>query len=341
MQSNLYEQLGLTENASPEEIKKAYRKLAVKYHPDKNPDKDAAETFKKISEAYNILSDPEKKSQYDRTGNIDDMMSNMPDINDIFSGMFGNMFNRQEEPEIADEMKCTLKLSDVYNGCDKRIEYEIKDKCTACQGRGAVDPKDIISCITCKGQGRFTQQMGPFITQTTCPSCFGKKTTIKSGKACKECGGNKLSPSKRILKIDIPKGISNNFRYKATGKGHWNPNSNKYNDIYISFVYEQVKDVSVDSVGNIQAVLEISIEDLLCGFKKELNVYGQAIDISKKCYFNPEKPVVFKGKGMPKPRTPSSYADLVVKYNVRYTDDEKYEKYQDVFLKVFKRSKLL
>lgn len=342
----LYDTLCIGQDAGADEIKKAYRKLAIKYHPDKNPDADAGDEFKKVTEAYTILSDPEKKKQYDLTGNVDDMMSGMPDMNDIFSNMFGNMFSQQNrghqnsQTNQVDDILCELNLSEVYNGLEKRIQYEIVDKCNPCNGTGAIDPKDIIKCMNCNGRGHLIQQMGPFVTQISCNSCFGKGTTIKSGRECSKCKGRKTCTQVKNLKINVSKGLPNKFRYKVDGKGHWNPSSKKYNDIAITFVYEYVPDVMIDSVtGNIQYDTTITLEDLLCGFKKVISPYGKPIDISKQGYFNPSKPIVFKEKGLPRFKTPSVCGDVIVNYNIKYTDDERCEKYLDVFLKVFKREK--
>jgi molecular chaperone DnaJ len=250
--------------------------------------------------------------------------------------MFGNNSRRNNE-NFTDNVACPLSLKEVYFGFEKKIEFEIIDKCNTCDARGAVDPKDIINCMSCQGKGSITQQMGPFITRMSCNSCFGKGTAIKQGKACPTCKGQKTVKNNRSLKLDIPKGIPNRYKHTLDNKGNFNVDTKKYNDLCINFVYEHPYNVHVDCQnGNVTTNIEISIEDLLCGFKKYVDLYGTPIDISKTCYFNPSKPVVFKGKGLPKFKS-KTIGDLIVNFEVSYQDDERLSKLTEVFAKVFKK----
>jgi DnaJ-class molecular chaperone len=325
VRAELYDVLGVETNASQDEIKKAYRKAAINNHPDKGGD---AEMFKKISEAYAVLSDDEKRKMYDMTGNVDGSMGGggMPDINELFRGMFGGMgmsgmsgmsgMFGEGFRQAADEITCPVSLQEVYHGCIKKIELDVMDVCTQCSGRGAVDPKDIIRCMTCQGSGVMQQRMGPFITQSTCNSCFGQKTTIKTNKACNQCKGKKIHPGKRNLKIEVPKGISNGFQYNVTNKGHYNTENQKNNDLIITFQYINQPNTVIADHYNILYKMDISIEDVLCGFSKMINIYGVPLTIVSTKFFNPQSPQTFKGKGLPKKH---GEGDLIVTFNVVYT----------------------
>jgi len=346
-----YNILDVPKEASMEEIKKAYKKKAMMYHPDRNPDPEAAETFKKLSEAYTVLSDEGKRAQYDRFGSVDDIGS-APDLSDIFRNMFGggggdfgpfgqmfgNMFGRQEKQ--TNVIHCEISLGEVFNGTVKKIDYEITNTCQTCKGCGALDPKDVIKCMTCNGQGNITQRLGPmFMTQSTCPACFGNGTSIKTNRRCGNCNGNKEASYKKSFKMEVPKGIPDNFQHKLEGKGHFNKGTNGFNDLIIVFHYTSPPSTTVDDGGNIRVTMDIKLEDLFCGFKRTISPYGQDLIVASTGYFNPTSSVVFKNKGLPLYQQKGKFGDIVVSFKVVYGDDDKapLRKYQDVFFKIYKK----
>ena len=306
---DLFNELGIDSSAGPDEIKRAYRQAAMQHHPDKNPgDKQAEEKFKKISEAHDILMDPEKRSAYENNGNLEGMMNGMPDMNDIFGGMFGGMFSgggfgrQQQHHRETDEMSCGLSLQEVHTG--------------------------------------IVQQMGPLVIQTNCHACFGNCSGSKSGKACTTCKGKKVVRGNKTLKIEVPRGIPDGFKSTLKGKGNYE--NGKHNDLDITFVYQKASNIAVDKNSNIETQIDIGLEDLLCGFRKTVNYYGTPINLSSTGYFNPDNKVVYKQKGLAKYKGKhDACGDLVIKYNIVYQNDERYEKYIDVFLKVFKREKII
>lgn len=329
---DLYSVLELEPDASDDDLKKAYRKLAVKYHPDKNKDSGAEEKFKKISEAYNILTDPELKEKYIQTGSIDEMMNNMPNINDIFNNIFASHFNVQQNNQQVHIM-CHITLNEVYEGCVKKLDYDIVDKCNECNGIGAMNSQDVMKCISCNGRGFIQSQMGPFITKSSCHSCFGNCNTIKSGKECIRCKGKKVREYKKHLKVDIPKGIENNTQILLKGKGGLNQ------DLVIIIQYSNIpNNIKIDSNGNIHMEENICLEDLLCGFKKKINIYGKDLNLASDGYFNPNNKIVLSKHGLPKHNS-CSFGDLIISYNVIFTNDERLTKFKEIFDKVFKRDK--
>ena len=359
--SDYYNILGLSPEASDDEIKKAYKKLAMECHPDRcSPDQKeaAAEKFKKVTEAYTVLSDPDKRRNFDTHGtadvpdmssvNINDIFKNMfggggmgpeMDIGGLFGGIFGGGPRRQE----VNAMHCEVTLEEVYNGTMKQIDYEVTSLCQNCKGIGAMDPKDIIKCITCGGEGHIMQRIGPmFMTQSTCPACFGNGTNIKTGRRCGNCNGNKESSCKRKIKMDVPKGIPEGFQHRLEGKGCYNRGTKSHNDLMIVFHYAKIPNVDIDGNGNIRFQQDIKLEELLCGFKRKINLYGEDLVITSTGYFNPTNPIVFKNKGMPVHKRANYFGDLIVQFKITYADDgdNKVKKYNDVFLKMFKRDQV-
>jgi DnaJ-class molecular chaperone len=349
----LYETLNIQKSASSDEIKSAYRKAAIANHPDKCG--GDGEKFKKIAEAYEVLSDAKKKETYDRTGQMSEEMTHgMPDVNDILRGMFGQggggggpgdpfsfMFggDRNNNERNIDEVVCPISLSDVYHGITRKLEFDIVEKCTHCNGIGAVDPKDVIKCTMCNGHGMVQQRMGPFITQGTCPTCGGEKTTIKPNKQCNGCRGKKTIKGRRNIKIEVPKGIAHGFHHKIEKKGNYNDGCKSYNDLVVVFHYiVENPNVEVQN-NNINCKVDILLEELLCGFSKTIDIYGEPLTLVSESYFDPRIKKSFKGKGLPTKRGGTN-GDLTIDFRVVYSDAEKMDKFLDVFLKLFKRTKI-
>ena len=238
-----YEVLGVSKNASAEEIKKAYRKQALKWHPDKNPgDKDAEEKFKEAAEAYNVLSDTDKKSRYDQYGhaglgnsgggfsgagmNIEDIFSHFGDIfSDFGFGGFGGSSrgrSRQVNRGTNLRIKVKLTLEEIVKGAEKKIKVNKYISCDACNGTGAAGGSAFSTCTTCNGRGQVTRVANTFLgqMQTTqvCPACGGEGKIIE--KKCPICFGEGIRQGEEVIKINIPAGVKEGMQLSLSGRGN-------------------------------------------------------------------------------------------------------------------------
>ncbi len=255
-----YEVLGLQKGASDEDIKKAYRKLAKKYHPDLNPgDKTAEQNFKEVNEAYEVLSDKDKKARYDAYGHagVDPNMgadaggfgfgggfggADFGDIGDIFSSFFGGAgagtSTRRNAPQRGSdvEIRLTLTFEEAAFGCTKSISYTRIETCPDCGGSGAEKGSSPETCPTCKGTGQVRVQsrtpFGMMQSSRPCSACGGKGTIIKN--PCKTCGGNGLVRKSCNAEVNIPAGIADGQTIKRTGYGNAGRNGGPAGDLFIT-----------------------------------------------------------------------------------------------------------
>ncbi len=242
-----YEILEIDKSADKSTIKKAYRKMAMKYHPDKNPDdKEAEENFKTVNEAYQVLSDDEKRSIYDRYGKQGleghgqgggFSRGGFDDLGSIFEEMFGGGFSGRRSQQqrksynynLDTEIQINLEFNEAVFGCKKEINYKYKTACKSCKGTGAKDGK-LSSCSTCHGQGQIHMKQGFMTFAQTCPHCggSGQAASIK----CPDCSGLGYSEIKDNFKVDIPEGVNSGNRIRVGGRGNIAPNGSR-GDLYI------------------------------------------------------------------------------------------------------------
>ena len=240
---DFYKTLGLSIDADQISIKSAYRKLAMQYHPDKNPgDKSAEEKFKEINQAYEGLKDPKKRSMYDRYGET--AFSNSSSQQDrgfnfsegfssIFEEMFGDFMHgeqaqRQERRGEDLRYDLSLTLEDIYTGVEKEISFEKYVHCEVCHAKGG-DGKE--TCFQCHGRGKVRHQQGFFIMEQTCVSCSGTGEIVKN--ACKACSGSGRSVQNKKLKVNIPAGVESGNRIRIPGEGNAGTHAGESGDLYI------------------------------------------------------------------------------------------------------------
>lgn len=253
VKKDYYEVLGVNKNATDKELKSAYRKLAIKYHPDRNPDnKDAEDRFKEISEAYEVLTDPQKRQLYDNYGHdglnqsgysgFSGFRSGGFDIFEEFEDIFGSFFggggrsrgrstrNRPRKgADIAEQV--IINLEDTLNVIEKDIEINKDEKCSKCNGSGAKPGTSPETCSQCNGSGQVSINQGFFNIRTTCPECNGTGKVVKH--KCSECRGSGSVKKKKTLKIKIPAGIEDRMKIRVPGEGNSGTNGGPAGDLYI------------------------------------------------------------------------------------------------------------
>ena len=324
-----YEILGVSRNATKVEIKKAYRKLAMKYHPDKNPgDKEAEEKFKLINEAYQVLSDDEKRAIYDRYGKEGlegrgyRPSNDFSDIFDMFSEIFGD-FGFEEEydntPYDLDKaIEITLEFEEAAYGISKEIEIDYFSLCPMCNGSGA---KRKETCPTCKGQGRIIVGNGFIRMSQTCPNCEGRGYVIKE--KCNECKGRGFILNKEKIHVDIPAGVDSGMRMRIPRKG--NEGKRGRGDLYLVFKVKPSK-IFKRKGNNLIVDVPVFFTSAILGDKVKIPTLEGEKEIEIKPFTKDKTQVMFKGLGLPDPNTGYKgdlYAILNIVYPKKLTNEQK------------------
>ena len=313
-----YEVLGVNKSANKEEIKKAYRKLALKFHPDKNKgDKAAEEKFKEASEAYHVLSDDKRKSNYDQFGHAAfqgggqggfgnfDFSSSFSDIfEDVFGdfgdfGFGGGRSRRGRTNNRGSDLRydISIELNDAFTGTEKNISYTTYKKCKTCSGSGAKPGSKPTSCNYCNGQGKVRSSQGFFTIQQTCPECSGEGEKISN--PCSSCTGVGKTQSNETVAVKIPKGVDDGTRIRLAGKGEAGTKGGSNGDLYL-FISVEPHSIFKRSEENLYYDLPISIADAALGATVEVpSVDGGRTKIKIPSGTQSGKQLRLKGKGMP------------------------------------------
>ncbi len=249
-EDDYYNILGINRSATQDDIKKAFRQLAKKYHPDRNPDNPNAEDmFKKITEAYDVLSDPEKRSNYDRYGTADSQGVDMGGFEDLISqvfggfGGFGGMGRRGPTGPPKGQtlrMKIDLTFEEAFFGTEKEIAFRRHIHCSKCNGSGAEPGSSPKTCRSCNGRGQVVRTMGGFMqVASTCPTCDGLGEVIES--KCSSCRGTGLETERREVTLPVPPGVEDGMGQRIRGGGNAGPRRGPYGDLIIIFEVEPHK----------------------------------------------------------------------------------------------------
>lgn len=346
-----YELLDVSKTATPDEIRKAFKRLALKWHPDRNLDnkEEADEMFKSINKAYQVLIDEQKRKIYDMQGeeglenNGNDPFNGMSShFTNLFNGMFGGMGMPQSHNNVqvnsngvrmckapSKEFQVKVSLEDIYNG--KTISQSVKqiNKCMECNGIGSVNPVDIIVCNICSGKGKIMKvhRMGNMIQQILqdCYKCGGRGKSIKPGAECLKCHGTKSIEVVKMLEFYMKPGSCTGDKYILKGDGDWNPGFSDQGDFIFVIVetpslpQQNTSEKFIREGSNIILNKNISLVDALCGLTfiiKQLD--GRYLKISYNEIINPNEVMKIIGEGLPIKNNQYEKGDMIIRFNVMF-----------------------
>ncbi|MFL0801388.1 MAG: molecular chaperone DnaJ [Agarilytica sp.] len=305
-----YEVLGVSKDASSQELKKAYRRVAMKHHPDRNPDNpESEELFKEASEAYEVLSDTQKKAAYDQYGHAGvEGQAGMGggegfgNFSDIFGDVFGDIFSgggggRRGGPARGSDLRYTLDLSleDAVKGTTVKIKVPTLVNCKPCKGSGAKSGTSPKSCSTCGGVGQVRMQQGFFSVQQTCPSCRGKGTIISD--PCRDCHGHGRVEETKTLSVKVPPGVDTGDRIRLAGEGEAGADGGPSGDLYVQVSVKDHEFFQRDGK-NLYCEVPISIFDACLGGELEVPTLDGRVKLKVPAETQTGKLFRMRGKGV-------------------------------------------
>lgn len=335
-----YEVLGVNRDASDEEIKKAFKKLAMKFHPDRNPDNPKAEdSFKEAKEAYEVLSDEQKRAAYDQYGHagVDPSMGGgagfggfggggfSDAFGDIFGDIFGGGRNQRSNVYRGADLRYNLEISleEAARGTETKIRIPVQSTCETCHGSGARPGTSPVTCTTCNGHGQVRMQQGFFSVQQTCPKCHGTGKMVKE--PCPTCHGNGRVKENKTLNVKIPAGVDEGDRIRLSGEGEAGVNGGPTGDLYV-VVHLKEHPIFQRDGANLHCEMPISFSAAALGGEIEVPTLDGAAKMKIPVETQTGSVFRLRGKGI-KPLRSSEHGDLmvhvVVETPVRLTEKQK------------------
>lgn len=351
MSSDYYEILGVSKNATQDEIKKAYRKKAHQLHPDKNPNNPEAENeFKKVNNAYEVLGDATKRANYDRFGSnyqnvnnagagfgFDGVQFDFQDfaggfggggIEDIFDSFFGgNSRSRSSQSSsrtkgIDIELGVEVTLEESARGARKVVEYERKTKCETCEGKGFEAGVKMKTCDNCKGRGKILKRVdtifGVIQQETVCPICEGSGKIPE--KSCSSCAGKGYHSKKEILEFDVPVGVATEDKVKIPGKGQAGYKGSDYGDLFLRVKIKDHPTLRRQGM-DIYSTITINYLDFILGTKIDVYTVWGEVEVQVPPFTNPEGKLRLRGQGMPKLNNENEKGDHYVELKIKMPEN--------------------
>ena len=326
-QRDYYEVLGVARDASAGEIKKAYRKIALKNHPDRNPgDDEAVERFKEASEAFDVLSDDTKRSRYDQFGHsgvsgaggggfqdVGDIFSAFGDIFDSFGFGGGGQSRGGGRRGSSLQARAEIDLIEAATGCTRELHISRHEPCETCDGSGARPGSKPVTCSTCAGHGQVVRSQGFFQVQTTCPACRGAGESISS--PCVDCGGKGRQMQDIVREVKIPAGIDSGMQLCLRGEGEVGTRGGSRGDLYVDIEVRSHPLFERDGM-DLMCRVPVTYSQAVLGADIEIPTLNGRLDFNIPAGTQPGSVTRIRGKGMPDPRTGSRVGDLLVEVQV-------------------------
>jgi molecular chaperone DnaJ len=306
-----YEILGLQRGCEVAEIKKAYRRLAMDHHPDRNPgDKQAEERFKELAEAYEVLGDPEKRGLYDRFGHAGPRQagfqgfSGIEDILSHFADFFGSGFGgfaggrRGAQVEAGDDLQeqMTITLREAHKGCQKPLDLQRLVHCATCGGSGAKSGTQPAPCNTCGGRGQVAHNQGIFMIATTCPTCRGRGRVVRD--KCGECKGGGVERKRESVVVNVPAGIDDGQTLRVPGKGQAGPAGGAPGNLYVTFHVESDAQFERDG-DHLHTEMRLTFAQATLGARVKVPTLDEELELDVPAGTQPGTVRVLRGRGMP------------------------------------------